>query len=276
MEKKLELAVGLAMTSWTDKEYYIDYFHTVPDTIYGDYSKPDGNIDLTFNARYWMDPMGKYTLIPHFSFVSSKQGLDYHPGRMDSAFYDVQSIVYRTNTVYEDKYSGFNLGLGMNYEASEKVLVVGDIGMWLETDKEKESYQFTDVVDIDGTPTLVAVDTTLEDKWNWTSLPYFRLGIDAEVFKWLDLRAGVETWWVGRKYQPAKDSYEYVYEGMIERKIGDVETDTYLGAGFHWNNLTLDAQMDPQFLTNGPYFISGDNEDGYSDFAWRLSLIYGF
>jgi hypothetical protein len=266
-EKKLELSAGIGITTWNDKEYYYN-----PDPVYGDFTKPKGNLDLMLNARYWMNPRGKYVLIPHFSFWMGKEGLDYHPGRIDSVYDGETYTVYKTNTVFEDKYTQFDLGIGMNYEAAENILIVGDVGIMLEVEKEKMEYEFPDYVD----EAYVVTDTTFETKWTWNSMPYFRLGIDAEVFKWLNLRAGAETWWVSRKYEPARNDYEYSNYGLIKYEEGNVQTNTYLGAGCHWNNLGLDARIDPQFLTNGPYFISGDTDYGYGDFAWQVSLFYKF
>jgi hypothetical protein len=262
MQKKLELSAGMAMTSWTDKEYF--------DTIYTDYSKPKGNFDFAFVARYWMDPIGNYTLIPHLTFASEKEGLDLYPGQLDTV--GENDLVYRRNLVYENKYTSFDLGLGMNYKASEKILVVGDIGMMLEASKDKLAGQTYDYEE----GLAVLIDTSFESKWNYTSLPYFRLGLDAEVFSWLDIRAGVETWWVGHKYQPGRNTYEYYEYELLESKYNNVETDTYLGACFHWNNLSIDALLDPQFLSRGPYFITGANDNNDNDFAWQTSLVYHF
>lgn len=76
------------------------------------------------------------------------------------------------------------------------------------------------------------------------------------------------TAWYSNTYEPGSD---------LKRKSGGAETMTYLGAGMHWGDLEIDAMIDPSFLTNGPYFISGEDTDGdYDGLAARVSLLYWF
>ncbi len=238
MEKKLDLAAGVAMTTWTDKDWEDPTLGVV------DMSKPKGNMDLKLNARYWMDPMGGWVLIPHFGLMYSKEGME--------TYYDSAGTWTLDNT---EKYTEvtFDLGLGMNYEATENVLVVTDFGFNLASYKDK--YEYT-------TP-----DTTTEWKESMLTLPYFKIGIDGKVFKWMDFRSGVVTQWVLDTYEPT--SYE-------KDKSKYAVTTTYLGAGFHWNSFTMDASINPDFLTTGPYFISGEDVDSPNMLATRVSLKYMF
>lgn len=232
MQKKLDLGVGVAFTSWKDKWYY----NATEGMI--DWTKPKGNMDLFLNARYWMDPMGKYTLVPHAGFLYSKQGIEgYNPDLVET---------------YETKDMVFDLGLGLNYDAAENVLVVGDLGF------AYENYKTT------YTP---EGDPEEETKDNYLCLPYFRVGIDAYVFKWMNLRGGVVAQWMGEKWEPTS---------VDERKWTWVETETFLGAGFHWGNFYIDANIDPDFLSRGPYFITGSNDGNYYDISNKISLKYMF
>jgi len=238
MEKKLDLAAGIALTTWTDQDYVGGVFDQVEDL-----SKPKSNMDLYLSGRYWMDPMGGWVLIPHAMLWYSKQGVEMYAND-GSDNWAVDYTVKYTDVM-------FNLGLGMNYEATENVLLVTDLGFVLESYKDK--YEPTG-----GTAT--------EDKTTYMSLPYFKIGLDGNVFKWLDLRAGVATWWQFDKYEPTP---------VESRKYKYAVTDTYFGAGFHWNSLTLDASVTPSWLTTGPYFISGQSTVG-DYFINRLSLKYMF
>lgn len=226
MQEKLEVSAGIALTTWTMK---------YDDTAF---VKPDGNMAFSFHARYWMDPMGKYTLVPHFAFTHEKQGAK-------------EPVDFSDPTAGDDNYeltgTMFALGMGLNYDAGEDALLVGDFGIQYISAKAKytpqgetaESYKFSNFV-----------------------LPYFKAGIDAKVLSWLKFRGGMESYWHMRKYstEPATD----------EAKFSEVSTTTYLGAGFHWSKLNLDAQIDPDFLVRGPYFVSGE-----SDYmAVKLSLAY--
>lgn len=230
MEQKMDIGLRVGFTSWTEKEY------DGTDAIY-DESKPKGNMDVMFNARYWMDPMGKYILVPHLGFYYFKQGIE---------GYDTDNTLLGE---YTTKQTIIDLGLGMNYEAAEDILVVTDFGLMLDSYKSE------------STP---AGGTATESKNSTKSIPYFKIGIDAKVLKWMDLRAGVSSYWEN-----------YTSEPVPSRKYTSsyASTDLYLGAGFHWGNLDLDVSVEPEFLENGPYFVSGEGTDYIFE---RVSLTYYF
>ena len=133
----------------------------------------------------------------------------------------------------------FSLGIGMNYNTQQNALLVGDFGFMYAS--EKQSAAGADI------------------KSTYAALPYFKAGVEADLFKWMDFRAGVTSYWNSQKDENV-EKYSYV------------NTSTYLGAGFHWGKLDIDAQLAPQFLRNGPYFISGVSTGG--GLASRISLIY--
>jgi hypothetical protein len=253
MMKQLDISGKLAITSWTDKEYY-NADHGVVDM-----TKPDGNMDIRFLARYWMNPMGKYTFIPHGGFRMDNQGLEWY-GQDASDHWVKEGALSMDRTM-------FGLGLGMNYDAGPGILVVGDIGF--AYDKEKVD---VDLVDND----LWGLDDYSEET-GYTFLPYFKLGIDARVFSWMNLRAGVLTEW--ERWNHQRDYFiqfypYYQYEsGKWDRSGSEPYTYTYLGAGCHWGNFTLDAAINPEFLGNGPYFVSGDATNPLAD---MVSLKYNF
>lgn len=240
MQKKLDLALKVGFSSWTDEYAYDETVGMV------DNSKPSGNMDFALTGRYWMDPMGKYTLVPHAGIEYSKQGIE---------LYEVDE---GTNELYEEvtyKYTAFNLGCGLNYDATENVLVVADMGVSYEIWKDKYDYPGSD-------------SEPYEPKWTDMMLPYFKVGIDAYAFKWMNVRAGVLAEWYRGKYEP--------YDSRMS-KSSYVYTQTFLGAGFHWGNFILDANIDPDFLSRGPYFISGSNSGYYDDpydLSSQISLKY--
>lgn len=149
------------------------------------------------------------------------------------------SLMTQTIGTTEESDMSVDLGFGCNYQSSEDVLVVSDFGIMYLSEKTT-------------IPTGTTTNTNIV-------LPYFRAGIDAKLFKWMDFRAGVESFWNSQKIE---NSAKYSY----------VNTNTYLGAGFHWGNLEIDAQLQPSFLTNGPYFVSGSSDD----LATRVSVNYWF
>jgi len=239
MEKKLDIAGGIALTSWNDEDYR---FWSATDSGFVKISEPAGNMDLMLNARYWMDPMGNYVLIPHASFLYSKQGVDWYDDDVDDNW-----VVDET---YESTDMMFTLGLGMNYEADEDVLVVGDFGVAVDNYK----LEYTDPQD---------ADNNWEYKDKLFVLPHFKIGIDAKVFKWLDLRSGVWTRWERQTDET---------EGTKDVE-SDSRVDTYLGAGFNWGRFYIDAEVHTDFLEHGPYFISGESTDYLFE---RVSVKYMF
>jgi len=239
LDKKLDLALSLGLVTWKITDWYNS---TVGVT---DVVKPKGNMDVSLVGRYWMNPMGKYVLVPHAMISYCKEGLEDYDGT-------------ESNFTETDKTTTFNLGLGMNYEAEEDVLLAGDFGF--EYMVEKYELKAT-----------VAEDSSMnrDDKWTDMVLPYFKLGLDAKVFNWMDFRAGVHTQWYRWKY--TSDYYN------DDDRTSFVETRTYLGGGFHWGKLTIDALIDPEFLINGPYFITGNETDyRYEGVAGKISLLYNF
>ena len=230
MQQKMDIGFGVAFTSWTEKEW------NGVDALY-DQSKPKGNMDIMLSARYWMDPMDKCVLVPHLGIMYSKEGVE---------GYDTDNTLLGT---YTTKETAIDLGLGMNYEASEDVLVVTDFGFMLDSYKSE--------TEIPGNPTV-------EYKESYKSIPYFKIGIDAKVLSWMDVRAGVSSYW---------DSY--TWEPVSSRKYTSkyASTDTFFGAGFHWGDLDLDVSVEPEFMQNGPYFVTGSETDYIFE---RVSLTYYF
>lgn len=242
LQKKLDLAINIGLVTWKVTEWY--------DNVgVSDVFKPKGNMDISLVGRYWMNPMGKYVLVPHAMITYVKEGLEDYTYTQDGEGREV-------NYTITDKTTAFNLGLGMNYEAEEDVLLAGDFGF--EYSMEKYEYKGA-----------AATDTARDEKWTDMVLPYFKLGLDAKVLSWMDFRAGVHTQWYGRK-----NSSDYDHN---DKRIGYVKTSTFLGGGFHWSKLTIDALIDPEFLINGPYFLTGDDTDNrYGGVAGKISLLYNF
>ncbi|MCP4703624.1 MAG: hypothetical protein GY865_03360, partial [candidate division Zixibacteria bacterium] len=221
MEGKLELALSLAMTGWTDKDYetYTNGSGVVDET------EPDGNLELGLKARYFMEPKGNFHCVPHFAFMTSKYG--------EKVFSELTTGDWGVNRTEETKVTVLDLGWGTNYHADEDVLVVADFGVSLGTYKYSTDYAESD-----------DEANEAETKRNYNAMPYFKLGIDAKVFKWMDFRAGVSSLWNGYKYEYAYTDYTY------KNSESYTTTQTFLGVGMHWGALEIDALLDPEFLLN--------------------------
>ncbi len=251
MQGKLDVTGSLAFTTWTDKDWAGSTFGVV------DESEPDGNMDFGLRARYFADPMGPLTLIPHAAFVYQKQGID-TLGNDDGSWVEAYN--------YEIKRTLFDLGLGMNIDVDENILVAGDFGFQFMTEEETK----TDLLDD---------EVTDESKDTWTSLPYFRIGIDAEITDWLQLYSGVVTMWMSDKWEDMNFADDP--DDDREETQSYVYTCTFLGVGININRFQLDLHMNPQWIVKGPYLLSGSRVDdyygeGYNNFAYGASLRYNF
>lgn len=237
MEGKLDLAAGYGKNMWNDEVYDGDAL--------AEATAPDGNSSLNIMGRYWMEGDGNWMYIPHASFMSHTEGLEYYDGSGDVAYSN------------EWKYSQFDIGFGTNYNVSDDVMTVTDFGVVME--KETETYAEPD-----------DADAGYEYEYKYTHLPYFKIGLDAKVKSWLDFRCGVTTIW---------DKYNYTFtddnpDNTQDRTYTDADTDIYLGFGMHWGDFTLDGMMDDsELLHNGPYFLTGADSD---EMAYRLSITYKF
>jgi hypothetical protein len=211
LENKLELAVPFSFAGFTDK-----------DALGEDTRTAEGNSSFGLMARYWMNPAGKWTSVPHLAVEIGSQG-----------YKEVA-----TDTKHELKTTMFDFGWGLNYDASEDVLFIADIGVDLYKTQFKED------------PAPAAGD----DEDLWKSIPYFRVGIDAEILSWLDFRGGVLQRW--ENYQDSPNDTQ-------KETFNRTQTTTWLGLGFHWDNFVIDAWMNPRFFNNGPEFVSG--QGGWED-----------
>jgi hypothetical protein len=190
-----------------------------------DITKPDGYMDLYLQGRYFYKYNNTLTLIPHAGVAYGKHGEKYGANLANST---------------KSTFIGFQAGSGLNYSPIERVMAVGDFGVQYESYKNAFSPSGNEV------------------KEHYLYLPYWKLGIEGDVFNWLDLRLGAVNNWENFTYT---DNYS----------VSSAYTDTYLGAGFNFNRLHIDAYVDPSILTNGFYFISGDNTYPLN---YQVNLLY--
>nr|MBN2278531.1 hypothetical protein [candidate division Zixibacteria bacterium] len=234
MENKLDLAAELTLLSWTDKG----------DNGY-DITEPDGCMLLDLSGRMFHEMNQKFTLVPH-------GGLEF--GKVANKEYDNWDVEGEEGDVTDkDKYSRFILdaGMGVNYTPAEGVLAIADFGFMYY--KEKEEYSYWD----DGDEEWI----DYEYEYSWFTLPYFKVGMEAKVFNWMDIRMGGTSYW-----EHEKDKYTYPTGGdpatyTNEYRYGYVNNATYLGLGFHWGQLKIDTYINPEIIVNGFNFISGTEQD---------------
>lgn len=206
------------------------------------YSEPDGLVDFTALGRMFWTGGTNYQYVPHAGFEYHKQGENYL--YFTSANGDDETYKYR--------YFGIDVGIGQVYTPSTNVEAVIDVGLKLANYKN----EYEDVSDPANNE---------EFKYNLLTIPYFKLGIDGEVFSWLDARFGAISFW--NRY---KD--EFTATGDNEQYWANyADNETFLGLGFHWGNLHVDTYTDPEVFLNGFDFVSGD---GNGDMNFQISAVY--
>jgi hypothetical protein len=153
--------------------------------------------------------------------------------------YEVPTVTEETNKVMD-----FTVGWGFNVRPVSQVLLLFDLGVMYEKGTMKSS-------PVGG--------TAVEIKHTDMDFPYYKIGLEGHVTNWWDLRLGAVKAWEGHKIEAAGTT-----------KSGTTSTATYLGSGFHFGHLTLDAMIDPAFVLRGPNFISGYNQN----VANQVSILY--
>jgi hypothetical protein len=245
MQGKADIAAGINFLSWTDIEWNGN-----------DETKPTGNLAFYVMGRYFHEMNQKVTLVPHIGFSSEKVGFELYEQ------WSSTTAAVATRMTRERKYSQtiIDLGFGMNYSPAAGILAIGDIGFMMSNTKQEyhEDTSYT------GTTTMI--DEEYND--NNTYLPYFRIGMDATVFDLLDIRLGSTSYW--RKYVNEDKEMTATDKWTEKYTRSYVSNSTYLGAGFHWGNLKIDAEIDPELLLDGFYFISGED----NDMAYQITILY--
>jgi len=56
------------------------------------------------------------------------------------------------------------------------------------------------------------VEDAYEYKWTYNHMPYWKIGMEGEVFNWMDVRLGATSWWEGYKYEYTETGYVREYK----------------------------------------------------------------
>ncbi|NQT35806.1 hypothetical protein HQ587_11495 [bacterium] len=230
--ENLELSLTINMVSWTDKGLDGE-----------DQTKSDGYVDFGLGGRFWMEMSDSYTLIPYMNFIKIGQG--YTVENVPSDAPDGTPLGSTTKGIY------FMLGAGNNMNVSDNVLAIVDIGLlfWpLEAENSVKGSK----------------ETT---KYPYTIFPNFGLGLEAQIKDWLDIRIGANKGWIKEGYEPEEPT-----GANPEETYGYASEVFYLGAGFHFGELDIDVQINPDLVLNGPHFVSGVA----SSMATMATLTYTF
>ena len=233
-ESVFGLGLRLGVTLMEKLDAYLN-FKTVSWTHTGSdgkmVSEPNGNLTIGFGGRCWLEMSDRYTLIPYAGFSLFGEGVKY-------------------SSKAETKYSSITvfIGAGNNIQIAEGVMVVSDFGIRLQPSA-------TDTTSPGGTKSTL-------NKTSNSSLPYFRLGLEADITSWMKLRVGAYKDWHSQRFEVKKGPEDWGY----------ANTTLCIGTGFHFGNLDIDCFLNPGFLTKGPYLLSGSG--GKGNMFSQVSLKY--
>jgi hypothetical protein len=145
--------------------------------------------------------------------------------------------------------TAFSIGAGHNWWPTDNALVIFDFGFAMTSTK----HEFKP-----------ATNPKSDSTSSWSAMPYWRVGAETKIFGWLDGRVGAQRYW--GSMTPNGDQ-------TTEETYSQIQTSTYVGATAHWNRLSLDLLVHPNFFENGPYFVSGATTGGMFE---QVSLVYDF
>ena len=191
--------------------------------------QPDGNYGAILRARKWNSVNSKLTWIWHGLLAYEKQGAEIGP------------LISKITDYIGD------VGLGLNYTATSKALFVLDFGISYESAKVE-----------DDTAGVLAQDIKVKD----AMLPYWRVGMDGEVWDWLDLRFGATNNWRFASVETTDPT-----SSLKDSESGST-VQSFLGAGLHFGSnhqFEIDCWVDPDWVLNGPGFISDNQNDSSND-----------
>ena len=238
---KWDLAANFAFGTWTDD-----------DTLGVKETEPDGFSSFSLEGRYFWVNNPTVTLVPHAGIEFGKRGVkEYAVNFIEQV--DTSAL----DLTRKESAFGFDFGVGMNYTSGRNMLAVCDLGIMyhkVSTDIEYNQ-NFIDSGYVNS-----------ESNEKYLSIPYIKLGFEAEVFKWMDVRLGATSYW-----NVDKDELQTVL-GSFSSTSKSAENDTFMGFGLHWGKLYIDTYTDPELILDGFNFISGS--DDVEDMNAMVSVTY--
>ncbi|MEW6051233.1 MAG: hypothetical protein AB1644_09270 [Candidatus Zixiibacteriota bacterium] len=242
---KWDVAISYSMGTWTD-ESPLGYKLT----------EPDGYYDFMIGGRYIYQYNPTINFVPHAAATFGSHGQ-----KVDSAGWADDPWVDDNGIRVKSKQAAFELGCGMQYMPTTNVLAVLDFGI------QYRSVKNTDIA-WKGTSGSSPRDDQKERTFN---IPYWRIGLEGEVFNWMDVRLGATSDWQSFKAEWDQGSTTYS-SNYDEVKSNWAENTTFLGVGLNFNRLHIDTYTDPQIVLDGFNFISGSDEADHLNF--QVSVLY--
>jgi hypothetical protein len=165
-----------------------------------------------------------------------------------------------------------DIGVGGRLRAAERIngwIIVGFnwIGTHTETDIDANNSQGPAFPN----NTKFALDTSV------VRLPYVRIAVEAQLHEYFTFRAGGEKWstygWRKDDQDFAENNLDKNPEVFSDLNAGFLNTFTpFLGLSAMYKGLSLDVQVNPTWLRNGPNFLTG----AAAPWSTRMSLSFAY
>jgi len=236
----------------------LDWEESYKDSLYKESDKVESSgTAYGIDVRYFME-MGDFTFVPKVGFYGKPRSVDATYTESDTS-----GTIYPTEkSETTESETQINLDLGMQYHINETSLILAGVRVFGLSSSTYE-YKYKTVYE----------DTTYTDKYKneykTTTLPGFFAGFESKLYSWLTVRAGAAQIF---EIDYRKIDSNYYRDEDIETTEYNDTFNYYMGLGFHFKNLTLDAYIDEGIFFDSPYIISGET----NALSYQISLRYDF
>lgn len=216
--------LGVPLTETQDLQVagHIELRNFSSDTGNVTVRQDDGNWSLLFLGRDFIEYNDMVTLVPAGQVEIFNEKSRRVPGP-------------QPDTAHEIKGTNWQFGLGCNVQPNEKVLINSAVGVRGGSSQHKIDQNLTEA----GT-----------SKTSFFTIPFALLGMDVEVKKGLDFRAGAT-----KEIRSDKNN-------ILNTKNTDTDFTYAIGAAVRLGDVTFDTRVANTFLNNGPYLLSGQTTFG--------------
>ena len=252
---KMDVAVGIEKFSFKNLDTHLD------STVYKAYDtyKDEGNMGYYFRGRYFYEYNPSYAFVPHLAFMHGTYEAGYYTWK-GNTFDTTEHYINELRFTRKYTVTDFDIGVGLHYTPATSVLAILDFGVRSNNVKREMDYDST---------YYSWDDYSYETQDKNFAMPYFKVGFEADVFRWLDIRFGATSYWNKYTYESETTIDGETTSGKYHEKYP--LNKTYLGLGFNWDRLHVDCYTDPELFLNGFDFISGGGEGSMN---FQISAMY--
>ena len=246
----------MAKDTLYDKHMFLGNFNEEGLTA-GQKWENDGSAAYLMAGRAMWQAQPTLLVVPvfkYYSFTMDPKAEFYVP---DSLF-STRAVKY-AYTPLEDHRSGWQIGLAGNWTLNQNDLFV--LGATVAGNQETDKYRNV-IATVNYTTDDVSYSApyvSSDYKYTESMMPLVFAALETHVNSWLTLRFGAQQ---GAFYTYKYEEKHFDSDGVLTSHNKTTEHyspfSMMLGAGFKFGNLQLDATVNPDFVHNGPYFITGE------------------